>query len=260
VTDRDQHAESLFRGALAEGEISEDSNRALLRINGIGSQVGPALARDVSDTEVLLVSVLVDDTASIETRAPAVIRGHNRMIEASMRTGRAAVLFHTRLVKHGVLAPYTPVTRATHLSAENYRATGVNTPLYEQSVITLGTVMAQTRELAAANTRVRTFTLLLTDGANNVGSSTAADVRYLATDMLEFATSRHIVAGMGIGSPDFFRPIFRDMGIPDGWILTAASTDKEVDDLFREKIEPSLKLAASSEAAYKQIESGPPPS
>ena len=103
-------------------------------------------------------------------------------------------------------------------------------PLYEQSVIILGSVMMKAHQLTRAGTQVRTFTLFLTDGADDGVSapqSRAADVRFLVTDMTEFA-SNHIIAGMGIGSPTEFTPMFVEMGIRKNWILTAASSDEDI--------------------------------
>jgi hypothetical protein len=45
--------------------------------------------------------------------------------------------------------------------------------------------------------------------------------------MQEFATN-HIIAKMGIGDERYFKLIFRDMGIPAGWILTAPATPAEI--------------------------------
>jgi hypothetical protein len=102
---------------------------------------------------------------------------------------------------------------------------------------------------------VRTFTLLLTDGADNAKTATAEDVRVLVTDMLDFARN-HIVAGMGIGKESYFRPIFQGMGIPAEWILTADSSDADIDRVFG-RIERALELAATSESAFRELLPGP---
>jgi hypothetical protein len=246
--------------AFAEGEISEGSSSALLKVEEIGDKVDDALGDDTPSGDVLLVSVLVDDSYSIgqeQKRVRAVIEGHNRMIEAAgRRAGSTDVLFHTRYFSTGVLASYRPVDRAVQLSKDNYRAQSGVTPLFEQSVVTLGSVIAKARELGNAGCNVRTFTLLLTDGADNAGESTAKDVRLLVTDMLDFADT-HIVAGMGIGERPYFEKVFRDMGIPSRWILTADSTVAEIEETFA-RISRALELAATSEHAFRaQLESGP---
>jgi hypothetical protein len=254
VADR---ARLLFRGAREAGELSAGASEALRQLPDITDRVGHGLASRSAGDEVLLVSVLVDDTISISDRAPVVIRGHNRMIQAATRVSDTTVWFSTHLMTGSLLAPYTPVTEAPRLSSENYRAIGDHTPLYQETLHTLGLVFAQARELREAGVRVRTFTLILTDGDNNSGNANAEAVRYMVTDMLEFAPDPHIISAMGIGDRDFFRSVFRQMGIREGWILTARSTDKEIDDLFTRVIEPTLRLAATSAAAFAQLESGP---
>lgn len=252
-----ERALELFRGAYADGELSRESSKALQDVPNVASEVGPSLGQEATNGEILLVSVLVDDSSSIREHTPAVIRGHNRMIEAAARgSGDAKVLFHTRYFTKGLLAPYKPLADAIRLSPSNYAAIAAHTPLYQQSVVMLGSVMMKTRQLVQGGAEVRTFTLILTDGANNHAQSTASDVKFLVTDMLDFATN-HKVAGMGIGDPAFFHPIFRDMGIPKEWILAAASTDDDIDRVFR-RIERSLKLAASGEEGFLELESGPP--
>jgi hypothetical protein len=106
------------------------------------------------------------------------------------------------------------------------------TPLYDQTAIVLGTVIAKAQELAQAGIAVRTVTLLITDGAD-YGSHrcTAADVEAIVADML--AQEHHIVAAMGIsdGATDF-RAVFRAMGIPDRWILTPGNSASEIRRAF----------------------------
>src|SRR5437899_209834 len=81
------------------------------------------------------------------------------------------------------------------------------TPLYQQSVALLGTVLAKSQEFADAGVPVRTVTLIITDGADECsGGVGAGDVAALVRD-LQRAES-HIVAAMGIddgGHTDFRR-------------------------------------------------------
>ena len=92
----------------------------------------------------------------------------------------------------------------------------------------LGTVLAKSQEFALSGVPVRTVTLLITDGADV--HSTRASARHVASlveDMLMAET--HIVAAMGIDDGDTdFRAAFREMGIPDAWILTPGNSAGEV--------------------------------
>jgi hypothetical protein len=79
----------------------------------------------------------------------------------------------------------------------------------------------------------RTVTLLITDGADvHSTRADASHVKSLVDDLL--AGENHIVAGMGIsdGSTDF-RAVFREMGIPDEWILTPGDGKSDIRRAFQ---------------------------
>jgi len=243
----------LLSAAFDEGALSQGSGRALAEVT---SEIDQALGELAERAETLLVSVLADDTASIgaiRKRAQAVINGHNRMITAAeRRSGETTVLFHTRLIAGGTVSPYRNISRAVPLSWENYSPDARQTPLHQQSIVMLGSVLAKARQLQAYGCQVRTFTLILTDGADNGGSFLASDVRLLTTDMLDFSHD-HIIAGMGIGEEPLFRRIFGEMGISR--VLTADSSDSDIDREFQ-RIERALELAAASQTAFRELMAG----
>ena len=107
------------------------------------------------------------------------------------------------------------------------------TPLYDQTAVTLGTVIAKAQELQQAGIAVRTVTLIITDGGD-YGSTRMkpADVKAIVDDML--AHEHHIVAAMGISDgTTSFRDVFRAMGIPDRWILTPGNSASEIRRAFQ---------------------------
>lgn len=249
-------AANALEAAYAEGGISEASKDALLAVPDIGREIGASLGISGQAGELLLVTILADDSESIGYQASEVRQGHTLMLEALGGGFATEVLVHTRLLSGGVLSPYKQLSEAARLTGANYSASAGSTPLYAQSVITLGSVMAKAREEEAAGRRVRTFTLIITDGEDNASlATTATAVRHLVTDMLEFATN-HIVAGMGIGDPDVFRRILRGMGIPAAWIFTPSSSVDELRAVFK-TVADSLELAATSESGFLQLTSGP---
>lgn len=92
------------------------------------------------------------------------------------------------------------------------------------------------------------MTLLITDGADVSSSRAGAQhVAALVKDML--AAETHIVAAMGIddGSTDFPR-VFREMGIPEEWILTPRNTAGEVRKAFQVFSQSAVR--ASQTAAF----------
>lgn len=260
MPDESPRAVDLLTGAYAGGELSEGSKQALLRVgDGVASEVGQALGQDIAEIgDCLLVTLLIDDSASIAgiAHGPQAVRdGHNLCLDA-LRTAGAEVLVSTRALNHGLLSPYRALTSAVRLHAENYQPNARQTPLFQQAIIALGSVMAKTRELNENDCRVRTFTLLITDSQDNASAPvTAADVRFLVQDMLEFS-DQHIVAGMGIGDPGEFQRVFGAMGIPPRWILPSNATAGDIERLFR-LIARQLELAVSSESTFRQLMAGP---
>src|SRR5262249_32919733 len=109
----------------------------------------------------------------------------------------------------------------------------LGTPLFDQTCVVLGTVIAKAQELAQAGIAVRTVTLIITDGGD-YGSQRCkpGDVAALVADML--AQENHIIAAMGIddGTTDF-RKVFRSMGIPDRWVLTPGNSASEIRRAFQ---------------------------
>jgi hypothetical protein len=251
----------LLGRAYADGELSEESKQALVAVGGIGTEAGHALGRTSEGNDVLLVTILVDDSTSI-TDAPygpeAVRLGHNFCLDVLQRASGRQVLVHTRYLNGGSLSPYLDVAAAPRLNAENYQPMVPKTPLYKQSVVALGAVMAKVRAERERERQVRAFTLFVTDGGDNASKDVAAQhVRFLVQDMLEFSAD-HIVAGMGIGSPDYFRRVFTEMGIPDGWILTPDATAEDIERVFVEEVVPSLTRAAiGGDAGWAQLKAGP---
>lgn len=234
--DDDKKIKKLLEDAHDQGALSAKS-LATLDVVDVGAQIQAGLGvtiDDVTASEVVLVTMMPDDSQSIAGagNTDAVRDGHNFVLDAlrgSKQSGE--VLAHTRYLNGHVLCPYTALEHAVKLTTQNYRP-NLGTPLYDQTVVVLGTVIAKAQELAAAGIAVRTVTLIITDGAD-YGSTRCkpADVRAIVEDML--AQENHIVAAMGIsdGATDF-KSVFRGMGIPDRWILTPGNSASEIRRAF----------------------------
>lgn len=227
---------ALFAAAEADGTLSPAAMAALSAAD-IGAQIQAGLGvrvEDVEASEVVLVTMMPDDSSSIRFagNTKAVRDGHNLVLDAlSASKQRDAILAHTRYLNGSVLFPYRPVAQAERMDSKNYDPC-MGTPLYDQTVVLLGTVVAKAQEFAQSGVPVRAVTLILTDGAD-AGSRWAKpkDVRALVEDMR--ASEGHIVAAMGIddGSTQF-RDVFREMGIEDRWILTPSSDAAEIRRAF----------------------------
>ncbi len=215
-----------------------DEARSALSVCDLGGDIQAALgvcADDVLASEAVLVTMMPDDSASIAEagNTQAVRDGHNAVLDAlGSATRKDAVLAHTRYLNGTILQPYAPLASAARLDAHNYRPS-LGTPLYDQSVVLLGTVIAKAQELLDAGIAVRTVTLIISDGAD-CGSvhQRPKQVAALVADMLR--QERHIIAALGIDDGRTnFRRVFQDMGIPDRWILTPTNDAAEIRRAFQ---------------------------
>lgn len=256
-----EHATKALSGLDASGALSPDTRSALQKVEGAVEKITEGLGAQSEKDELLLALILVDDSASIATRIAEIRLGHSLALKAlRSQSFDADVQIQTRALSRGVLSPYNSLANVGPLTEQNYsgsRLAGV-TPLYLQSLLTLYTVMVKAQQEEERGVKVRTFTLIITDGVdNNSGAVTATHVQAIVTDMLEFATN-HIVAGMGIGESADFRAIFHSLGIPERWIFTPGTSVKELEEVF-DMIAKSLCLSASSEIEFaRQLAAGPP--
>ena len=150
-----------------------------------------------------------------------------------------------------MLFPYCPVTQAVLLDTTNY-CPDLGTPLYDQTVVLLGTVLAKTQAFAASGVPVRSVTLLITDGADESSRrATAPTVATLVGDMQQ--SEMHIVAAMGIdnGSTDF-RQVFHKMGLAAPWILTPGSGATDIRQAFR-MFSQSAVAASQGSGHFRQL-------
>ncbi len=251
MNDDSKKVKQLLTDAHDAGELSAKS-LATLDVVDVGAQIQAGLGVSIDDvvaSEVVLVTMMPDDSHSIACagNVDAVRDGHNFVLDALARSKQSGeVLAHTRYLNGSVLFPYTALEHAVRMTPANYDPR-LGTPLFDQAVVVLGTVIAKAKELAQAGIAVRTVTLIITDGGD-YGSQRcrAADVAAIVGDML--AQENHIVAAMGIsdGTTDF-RAVFRAMGIPDRWILTPASSGTEIRRAFQVFSQSAVRAAAGAQ-------------
>lgn len=228
----------LFEEAQDEGMLSPDSAQALM-VHDIGAQIQAGLGVDVDDvqaSEVVLVTMMVDDSGSIRFagNAQAIRDGHNLVLNSlSDSKQNDSILVHTQYLNGHILYPYCSLDQAVHMDSSNYDP-NMGTPLYDQSVVLMGTVLAKTKEFSDNGVPVRTVTMILTDGSDQHSRHhRATDVKNLVNDMLMAET--HIVAALGVedGQGTDFRDVFREMGLRDEWILTPGSSESEIRRAFQ---------------------------
>lgn len=249
----------LLKAAHDDGELSDAAMRAL-SIPDLGAQIQAGLGvhpDDVPASEVVLVTMMIDDSGSIRfaSNTQAVRDGHNMVLDALAASKQLdSVLAHARYLNGKILYPYCALPGATRMDSRNFDPQG-GTPLYDQAVVLLGTVLSKSLEFAAAGVPTRTVTLIITDGADqNSTRAKARDVAALVNDMRR--AERHIVAALGVddGTTDF-RAIFREMGIEDRWILTPGDKASDIRRAFAVFSQSAVR-AASGTGAFSQANAG----
>ncbi len=250
----------LFAQAAADGILSPAASQVITVANA-GTRIKAALGISVDDvkaSEVLLVTIMVDDSGSIRMAAgntEAVREGHNGVLDALGASKQTdSILVCTRLLNGEVICPYAPLSSAVRLDTHNYNP-DKGTPLYDETVVLLGTVLAKAQEFVNNGVTVRTATLNITDGSDQHSRKhEAADVAKIVADMLREET--HIIAGMGIddGYTDF-RSIFSQMGIRDEWILTPKKTPSEIRKAFAVFSQSAVR-ASQSAAQFSTVSVG----
>ena len=241
---------NLFQSAHDDGLLSQTSLQSL-DVNDIGAQIQAGLGISVDDvmaSEVVLVTIMPDDSGSIRFggNAQAVRGGHNAIIDALMSSKQSDnILIHNLYLNGNVLYPYCPLDQAIRMTPQNYDP-NQGTPLYDQSMVLLGTVLAKSQEFSDNGVPVRTVTLIISDGADaHSRRANAQDVASVVKDML--ASENHIVAAMGIddGYTDF-RKVFKQMGIRDEWILTPGNSDSEIRKAFQVFSQSAVRVSQSA--------------
>ena len=240
----------LFQSAHDSGSLSNEALKALTVLD-IGAKIQAAMgipAINVPASEVVLLSLLIDDSGSIESAGNTdnICDGHNMVLDAQMEAQvRDNILAHTRYLNGQILFPYCQLAQATRMDRYNFRPGG-GTPLYNHSVLFLGTFLDKAQEFEDNGIAVRTISLIVTDGGDTQPRPlNASDVRRIVEDMLRF--ENHLVCGMGIddGSTDFVR-VFQEMGIPEGKILTPGNSQRELRRAFQTVSQMSSSFISQS--------------
>lgn len=238
--------QSLFAGAQAGGDLSAQAVQ-VLNIPDLGAQIQAGLGVSVDDvmaSEVLLVTLLIDDSGSIRSAGnEQVIRDGVNLILRSLSGSKQSdgVLMSIRYLNGTVLTPYASLDQIPKLDDTNYEATG-GTPLYDQSIVVCGQSLAKCQEFADSGCAARSVTVFVTDGADICSRRSAADVAKVVRDMR--ITENHIVIGVGIDDSEKdasgqilrkgtdYQNVFLKMGVDPKWILTPGNSESEIRKAF----------------------------
>ena len=221
-----------------------DKSVKLLSSTGIADQIDFAMGVSVDDittSETILVTILVDDSVSMRSNEQTVRDGMEVVRQSLADTKQADGIFMmARTFSGEVLFPYMNVQSVPKI--DNYRASLSHTPLYDQTLTTAAAVTTKTAIIENDGISVRTITLIITDGMDNSSSHDTDAVKMVITDMLN--AEKHIVAGMGIGNN--FRDVFLNMGIADTWILTPGNTQSDIRNAFNMFSQSAVRVSQTS--------------
>ena len=247
----------LFQVAHEAGDLSQQSMDAFTIVDP-GAQIQNALGVDVDDvtaSDVVLVTIMVDDSGSMHVNRDVAAEGHNEILDALNKSAQKDnLLVHSRLLNGQLISPYCSLDQVDRLDpGVNYKC-NQGTPLYDQSIVLLATVLAKTQEFADNGVPARSVTLIVTDGADVHSTSRPREVRSVVEDMLR--TENHIIAFMSIedGYTDF-KQVAREMGIRDEWILTPANSAKDIREAFA-LFSQSAVRASQNAASFSKAQMG----
>lgn len=251
--------QTLLNNAHDEGILGAASMQALAIVD-VGQQIQAGMGvsiDDVQSAETVLLAQMPDDSGSIlfKGNAPIVRQGHNLVIDALRASKQSdTILALCQYLNGEILYPFSPLDQAILMDERNYNPK-LGTPLYDNAITLLGTVLAKTQEFADNGQVARSVILIITDGSDQHSrKATAADVKALIDDML--ASEMHIVAGMGIDDGDTdFEQVFKEMGIRDEWILTPGSNESEIRAAFQTFSQSAVR-ASQGGANFSQARLG----
>ncbi len=252
--------EDLLAGAASDAGINATVTAKLVDASTVktvrkGDGVTPETYKHSS---VDIITVLVDDSGSIFNKEPGdpvdkvsndqlVREGVNAIIDALLATKKKGqIIISIRTINGVLICPYVYLEEVPRLDTKNFRDGGV-TPFFDETLVTLASVIAKAKSFDDAALGVRTWTLLLTDGDDRHSrKSTALDV---AEVMKALDNETHTVMGFGVsdGKTDF-KAVFRSMGIKEDNILVSANNPSAIRAKFRQASQSATGLKSASAA------------
>ncbi|MBI5044498.1 MAG: hypothetical protein HZC02_01090 [Candidatus Levybacteria bacterium] len=249
--------DDLFQSAVSQGSISPATLQSL-NIQDVGQMIQGCLgiAVDaVTASKVFLVSLLVDDSSSIRFagNTQAMRDGVNSVLDAlNAVKNKDGILVSCRYLNGTVLYPFVPLDQAIRLTSSNYDPYG-GTPLYDQTAVLAGSVIAKAQEFMLNGVPVTSSSLVVTDGHDegSVNFRRPEAVEPVIRDLL--VQEKHIFAAMGIddGGTTNFADIFRRMGFRDEWVMTPSKSGQEIRRCFN-MFSQSTASASQNATSFSQ--------
>ncbi len=272
------NANDLFNQSANDGELSPGSATVL---TGLGARINASLTPLVvapTVTEETVLGVLMDNTPStdVEVRDPdsgklvnaaaSLVSGHN-LIKQSLLDAKVAesIEMLTQLInpEDDYISAitggkpsfsWTPLRGAYLLNPVGY-VHGYSTPLNDRTLELLGSAVARVKWWEEEyGVLARSLSLIMTDGQNNTGRASAADVKLVVQDMIRMEKHRIFFLGVDTSGNgvDFFRNVALNMGIPADCVDVIPNDPKKIRAKFQLFSQSAVQVSQSANVAAIQ--------
>jgi|GEM_PF-5126122 len=172
----------VLGAAVDAGCVADATAQALSKAQVFDLGVNPD---EIRTEKVTLVIVWLDDSGSMSSQRSTVVRvlNENLLVPLKAQQTRNDILVAVVSMWHGVLMPFTRIEQVEIFEARDFRPDGNSTPMYQGIRDTLRLAVDKQGELALASIQSRIMFLAYTDGAENVYSVTASELRPLVLDI-----------------------------------------------------------------------------
>lgn len=219
--------QSLFGTSQQSGMSYQSVDLLVQNLDGqtglgcVGAQVD-----DLNTDDVTLVSIIIDESSSMDHVRDDVIDAFNTMARAlnDSKAADSILLSAWTFADHPkLLFGYTPIANVKDLTRAEYNPSGM-TALYDATLDGMTGIIGYGQDLRNNGIRTRAIVVVISDGGDNTSRQTSHSIKTVAEDLMkqEFYTLAYI----GMGDPATFKKIADSMGFPQ--ILTIGNTASEV--------------------------------
>lgn len=267
--------QGLFGNAVASGNMTPEAQVVLSSVD-LGQQIQAGfgvVATSVDASEVLLVTLVVDDSTSIRsTGNEQIVRDGVNLVLKSLKDSKQRdnifvmiVVFNNYGKPSNVIVPYTHIDDVPYLDATNYRANG-GTPLYDMDIKKSAMIIAKMQEFADCGVTARGVALMMSDGADYGSNKKPSDAATANRSLL--STEQHIMLAMGIDDSERdaqgnvvqkgtdFRKVFSSMGYRPECILTPGNTESELRAAFMVVSQSAVRASQGAKGFSQAAASG----
>lgn len=250
---------NILDEAVEEGIISQKVLQVIDINDTVLAGINGTDVDDIQETEVTLVTLIIDDSGSIRFAglADAIREGQNLLIEAIVNSKQKdnVKIAQWKLGSQSELVhSYIAADKAVRLNKSNYNPNS-GTALYDVWAEALASNLVYAQQLKAKGTPVKNIVVIITDGQDE-GSRKydASDCKKINTDLL--MSEQFVLAFVGMGNTNAdetqFRLIAEEMGFPDGSVLTADATPSEIRKVFNMVSQSAIRASQKAITAAGQ--------